>query len=53
MYKGKVVDHDADHLQLIRRIDAQYPDEIVLIRQVQEQLPAFLREPLSRLVPRQ
>lgn len=50
IYKGEVVDHDADHLQLVRRIDASYPDEIVLIRQVTAQLPEPLRGPTPRLV---
>jgi len=52
IHKGQLVDHDADHIQLVRRIDVRYPDEIVLIRQVQEQLPSPLRGPTPRLVSR-
>lgn len=33
--KGKLIDHDADQLQLYLRIDEQYPDEIILITRVQ------------------
>lgn len=42
-HQGKLVDHDADHRRLVLRIDAQYPDQVVLIRQITEQPPAPLR----------
>lgn len=48
IHKGQVVDHDVDHLQLVRRIDRRYPDDIVLIRQVEPQLPRPLRAPSPR-----
>jgi hypothetical protein len=36
---GKVIDHDADEATLVERIDSQYPETIILIRQVLPQLP--------------
>ncbi|MEM7110951.1 MAG: DUF5678 domain-containing protein [Chloroflexota bacterium] len=51
-YQGTLIDHDANHIQLVKRIDAKYPNEIVLIRQVQEKLPQPLRGPTPRLVSR-
>lgn len=32
----QVVDHDSDELDLLERIDTNYPDQVVLIRQVRE-----------------
>jgi hypothetical protein len=37
IYQGKLVDHDSDHIQLVRRIQQHFPGQIVLIRQVTEQ----------------
>jgi hypothetical protein len=34
IYQGQLVDHDADQLALFLRVDQQYPNEVVLIRQV-------------------
>jgi hypothetical protein len=34
IYNGQLVDHDPDLLTLVSRIDALYPDEVVLIKQV-------------------
>ena len=34
IYQGQLVDHDADQLTLFLRVDEQYPNEVVLIRQV-------------------
>lgn len=34
IHQGQVIDHDADQLMLVRRIDEKYPDQIVLIKQV-------------------
>lgn len=47
IYQGQLVDHDADELALLRRLDAQYPDEIVLMKQVRsEPLPELrIRSP--------
>ena len=39
---GKVIDHDADEVTVVERIDSQYPETIVLIRQVLPQLPRTL-----------
>jgi len=47
IYQGQVVDHDPDEDSLIDRIEATFPDEVVLIRPVQEQLPPplYIRSP--------
>lgn len=37
IYQGKLVDHDASHEALYRRIDAQYPNEFVWISPVEEE----------------
>ncbi len=48
--QGVVIDHDFDELALVERIEAQYPDEIVLIRQVLPQIPSPLRFRSPRFV---
>lgn len=49
IHKGKLVDHDPDHTQLVRRIQSQYPGQIVLIRQVTEEPAPHLRLGSPRL----
>jgi len=49
IYQGQVVDSDSDQLTLIERIDLRYPDQVVLIRQVQQQLPPPLNFRSPRL----
>ncbi len=49
-HEGELVDHDADHTQLVRRINARYPEQIVLIRQVTDKEPAPIRLGSPRLV---
>jgi hypothetical protein len=46
-HQGELVDHDTDHRQLVQRIKARYPQEVVLIRQVtpQAQPPLHLGSP--------
>lgn len=34
IFNGQLVDHDPDFLTLLGRIDARYPDDVVLIKQV-------------------
>ena len=34
IFNGQLVDHDTDELALLLRIDAEYPDEVVLMKQV-------------------
>lgn len=34
VYQGVVVDHDNDQIALLGRLDEQYPDDVVLMRQV-------------------
>jgi hypothetical protein len=47
MHQAEVVDHDADEETLIARIEAAYPDKVVLIRQVLEkpEPPLVFRSP--------
>jgi hypothetical protein len=35
VYQGKVIDHDPSFAALYKRVDAQYPDDFVLIRRVE------------------
>ena len=50
IYQGQLVDHDADELALLRRLDDQYPDEIVLMKQVRSESLPELRIRSPRLV---
>lgn len=50
LHQGRIVDHDKSQRALLTRIEAQFPDEIVLIRQVQAQLPPPLRIRSPRFV---
>src|SRR5262245_41504960 len=34
LYEGRVIDHDDDEVALLDRIDARYPGQVVLVRQV-------------------
>ncbi|HRQ37003.1 MAG TPA: DUF5678 domain-containing protein [Chloroflexota bacterium] len=34
IYEGKLIDHDADRVALLERIEATYPDVFVLVRPV-------------------
>jgi uncharacterized iron-regulated protein len=34
IYQGQLVDHDADELHLLRRLDTAYPNKVVLMKQV-------------------
>jgi hypothetical protein len=49
-HQGIVVDHDVDELALVERIDEQYPETVVLIRQVLPELPQILTFRSPRLV---
>ena len=37
IYKGQLVDYDADPVALLRRVKKQYPDQVVLRRKVEKQ----------------
>ena len=50
MHKGQVVDHDNDLVTLALRIEKQYPNKVVLIRQVLPELPKPLMFRSPRLV---
>ena len=39
---GEVVDHDPDQLALVERVEARYPQKVVLLRRVEATLPAPL-----------
>ena len=34
IYKGDLIDYDEDELALLRRLEEQYPDEVVLMKKV-------------------
>lgn len=34
LHQGKLIDHDMDQFALYLRVDEQYPDEVILIKQV-------------------
>lgn len=40
---GELIDHDVDHFALRQRIDANFQDQVVLLRQVKESLPQPIR----------
>lgn len=42
MYQGQVIGHDRDQWALIRRVRSDYPDQVVLFRQVEASLPRDL-----------
>jgi hypothetical protein len=52
IYQAQVIDHDPDQLALFLRVDEQYPNEPVLIRQVRPEVetvytirsPRFVRD---------
>ena len=52
IHKGKLVDHDADEMDLYRRIDKRYPHNVVLMKKVEKspekvfhfRSPRFIRE---------
>lgn len=50
LHQGQVVDHDHNQIVLADRIESAYPDHVVLIRQVQPQLPPPLLVRSPRLV---
>jgi hypothetical protein len=50
IYQGIIIDHDTDELTLVQRIDIDYPESVVLIRQVLPQLPQPLVFRLPRFV---
>lgn len=49
IYNGQLVDHDPDLLTLVSRIDALYPDEVVLIKHVMPLPERMLRVYSPRL----
>jgi Family of unknown function (DUF5678) len=51
LHNGKVIDHDRDEQALVNRVDAKFPDEIVLIRQVLPTLPSELVFRSPRFIP--
>lgn len=53
IYQGKLVDHDQDGIALSRRIYARYPDEFVLIKQVEPQPERTLRFRSPRFIKEQ
>lgn len=50
MLDGKVVDHDADRVELSDRIYANYPEHTILIRRVEQQPERILHFRSPRLI---
>ena len=50
MYEGKVVDSDADHVALSKRVHRAYGNQVILIEKVTETPPPPLRMGNMRLV---
>ncbi len=48
--KGEVVDHDPDLESIYLRIDGQYPDETILIKQVQPEVERIFTVRSPRVV---
>ena len=51
IYQGELIDHDRDELALLRRLDNQYPNEVVLMKQVRSLPEPELRFRSPRLIP--
>jgi len=51
IFRGELIDVDADEIALLRRIKAQYPHETVLIKQVQPLPEKVLHFRSPRFVP--
>lgn len=50
IHQGKIVDHDANKIALIIRLDESHPDEVVLVQQVTEKPDEVLRMRSPRLL---
>lgn len=50
IYQGQLIDHDPSELALLRRLDAQYPHEVVLMKQVRPLPEPELRFRSPRLI---
>ncbi|MFN8490749.1 MAG: DUF5678 domain-containing protein [Caldilineaceae bacterium] len=50
IYQGQLIDHDTTELALLRRLNAQYPNEVVLMKQVRPQPEPILHFRSPRLV---
>jgi hypothetical protein len=50
IFNGQLIDHDSNELALLRRLDAQYPDDIVLMRKVSAEPEPDLRMRSPRLI---
>lgn len=51
IYQGQLVDHDTDVEALLLRTMARFPDEVVLMRKVEESPEVVLRFRSPRLLP--
>ena len=50
IYKGELIDHDADGVALSQRVYEKYPDKFILIRQVEVESDRILHFRSPRLV---
>ena len=51
IYQGKLIDHDQNELALLKRLDQAYPDQVVLMKQVNPLPEPELRFRSPRLLP--
>ncbi|MEM7112937.1 MAG: DUF5678 domain-containing protein [Chloroflexota bacterium] len=52
IFQGQLIDHDGNELALLRRLDADYPHEVVLMKRVEPLPQPVLRFRSPRLLPR-
>lgn len=50
IYQGQLIDHDQDETALLRRLDAQYPDDVVLMKKVRPLPEPMLHNVSFRLI---
>ncbi len=50
LHQGQLIDYDSDRLALWQRIEANYPDEVILIRQVTAEIDRIFEVRSPRLI---
>lgn len=50
-FQGQLIDYDSNELALLHRLDANYPDDVVLMKRVEPLPQPTLRFRLPRLLP--
>ena len=52
IFQGQLIDHDSNETALLRRLDTNYPHDIVLMKRVESRPQPVLRFRSPRLLPR-